>query len=95
MELCVHQRINCVECHGAASSEELAEAVRAPDLFDPPPERRSDDQPSEDVFCDMGTEELFYIGTVQMPKPMPVEIVIEIQGWDYHFKLDHRVKSAS
>lgn len=63
------------------------------DLF-APPERRAEDVPSDSVYCDIGMEELFYIGEVQLPKPLPTELVIEIQGWDYIFKLDHRVKAS-
>lgn len=62
-----------------------------PDLFSP--DRRQDDQPSEGVYVDVGAEELFWVGEVQLPRPLPTELVVEINGWDYIFRLDHRVKS--
>lgn len=63
------------------------------DLFNPR-QRRSDDQPSEGVYADVGQEELKYIGEIQLPSPMPVEIIVQIGGFDYIFKLSERVKSA-
>lgn len=70
---------------------------RTPDLFDPIAEPPSEPQhqipPSESVFCDMGEEALVHIGEVQLPRPMPVELVIEVDGWDYFFKLDRRQRS--
>lgn len=50
--------------------------------------------PSESVYIDMGADELFYVGEVQLPRPTPVELVVEIDGWDYVYKLDRRAKSA-
>lgn len=60
------------------------EPARAPEHVVPP---------SEAVYADMGGPELFYIGEVQLPRPMPVELVIEVDGWDYYFKLDRREKA--
>ena len=62
-----------------------------PDLFTPPSAEA--EPPSESVYADNGEEELAYIGEVQMPKPVPTELVVEVQGWDYYYKLDRRSKS--
>lgn len=51
--------------------------------------------PSESVFVDLGGETLDYVGEVQMPRPLPPEVVIEIDGWDYVYKLDRRAKSEA
>lgn len=51
--------------------------------------------PSESVFVDLGGETLEYIGEVQIPRPVPPEVVIEIDGWDYVYKLDRRAKSEA
>lgn len=64
------------------------------DLFEPPSKPEHEVPASQGVYCDMGLDELFYIGEVQMPRPMPTELVIEIDGWDYYFKLDARQRSA-
>lgn len=48
--------------------------------------------PSESVYVDMGVEELFYIGEVQLPRPIPVELVVEVDGWDYVYTLTSRHK---
>lgn len=48
--------------------------------------------PSEGVFIDNG-DELVHIGEVQIPRPMPVELIVEIDGFDYYFKLSERRKS--
>lgn len=75
----------------AAGAENTPQNPQTPDLFSP--DRRAEDQPSEGVYVDLGAEELFWVGEVQLPKPLPVELVVEINGWDYVYKLDHRVKS--
>lgn len=64
------------------------------DLFEEPPVQEVPHQipPSESVFCDMGEEALTHIGEIQMPRPTPVEIVVEIDGWDYIYKLSERRK---
>lgn len=62
-----------------------------PDLFSP--DRRAEDQPSEGVYVDVGAQELLYVGEIQLPKPIPCELIVEIQGFDYIFKLDRRTKS--
>lgn len=51
--------------------------------------------PSESVYIDLGLAELAYIGEVQLPRPLPVELVIEVDGWDYVYKLDRRAKSEA
>lgn len=60
----------------------------------PPVDEEHKAPPSESVFIDMGADELFYVGEVQLPRPTPVELVVEIDGWDYVYKLDRRAKSA-
>lgn len=50
--------------------------------------------PSESVYCDIGTDELHYIGEVQVPRPVPVELIVTIDGWDYVYKLDRRIKDS-
>jgi hypothetical protein len=49
--------------------------------------------PSESVYVDIGVDELFYVGEIQLPRPTPVELVVEIDGWDYVYKLDRRSKA--
>lgn len=67
---------------------------RTPDLFaESPSEPQHQIPPSESVFCDMGEEALSHIGEVQLPRPTPVELIIEVDGWDYIYKLDRRQRS--
>lgn len=51
--------------------------------------------PSESVYVDLGGDELEHIGEIQIPRPTPVELIVEIDGWDYVYKLDRRAKSEA
>lgn len=72
--------------------------AREKDLFETPvapaPAEHSV-PPSESVFVDLGGETLEYVGEVQIPRPVPPELVVEIDGWDYVYKLDRRAKSEA
>ena len=65
------------------------------DLFEPPSDSKKSlvEPPSESVYADMGEEELSYVGEIQLPNPVPVELVVEVQGWDYYFTLTRRSKA--
>lgn len=58
------------------------------------PVKDSAEAPSESVFADVGGEQLAHIGELQIPRPLPVEILIEVDGFDYYYKLDRREKSS-
>lgn len=62
-----------------------------PDLFSPAPSEQ--EIPSEGVYVDTGGELLEPIGEIQLPRPIPVELVVEVDGWDYTYKLSKREKS--
>lgn len=66
------------------------------DLFHPTQDEPavSEDLPSESVFADVGGAELAHIGELQIPRPIPVELIVEIDGFDYIYKLDRREKSS-
>ena len=70
--------------------DDLSKSTDQQDLFSEP---KKELPPSQGVYCDMGQEELFHIGEVQMPSPMPVELVVEVGGWDYIYSLTDRRKS--
>lgn len=64
------------------------------DLLHPVQDQPSGEPSSDSVFCDNHAGQLDHIGEVQLPRPIPVEIVIEVDGFDYTYKLDRREKSA-
>lgn len=62
------------------------------DLFEP--EKPSQEAPSNGVFAENG-KEFAYIGEVILPSPVPVEIMVEVNGWNYVYKLDRREKDET